>query len=123
VSKKYFFQSSEFSVAHNRPLTNAEGRIRTRICHCSRRRMSCRKWASACQASTSLGCSDRCSGSMCPTGTRIHPLLATASGWRGIQTRRSTEAGAPSAPRPPPCRPSRRLPIDSRPQVGQRSYL
>jgi hypothetical protein len=32
---------------------------------------------------------------------------------------RSMVAGAPLAPRPPLCRPSRRLPTDSRPQVTQ----
>lgn len=83
--------------------------------------MSCRKSASACRASTSSGCSDPCNGSMCPIGTRIHPLLATAFGWKGIPTLRNTEDGALSVPRPPPCRPSRRLPIDSRPQVRPES--
>lgn len=89
------------------------------VCHCSHRKMNYRKWASVCRASTSSGCSDRCNGSMCPIGTKIHPLPATVFGWRDIRTRRSTEDGAPSAPRPLPCRPSRRLPIDSRPQVRQ----
>lgn len=108
-------QCCENSLINCTYLANAE----EYVCRCSRRRMSCRKWASACRASMNFECSDRCSGSMSLTGTRIHLLPATAFDSRDTRMRRSMEGGAPSVPKPPHCRLSRRLPIGSRPQVRQ----
>lgn len=84
----------------------------------SRRRTSCRKSANACPASTSSECRDLCNDWTSRIGTRILLRLAMASGWRGTPTRRSTEDGVLWARKPPPSRPFRRLPIDSRLQVS-----